>query len=151
MRLRTVLVPLGATLASALVPGAAHAAVPKTKPQQTLMCDTFGNTAKLWYTKKKNVVTRLAVDASSCSGWVGAVAADGHDGYTLIALAPHASFNRHVHLPSPADYRPFLRAINDPVFEMCPGPADLTQAYVVWPHNHGRLEAPSSARWCRNQ
>lgn len=133
-----------ALAAVAMLVTPAVAAVPQTNPQQTVVCDSFGNTAKLWYAKKRNVVTRLAVDARECAAWMGVVIADGNDGASLVAVAPGAHFNRHVRYRSPADYRPFLRAVGST--EMCED--WWTSAHAVWPGSHGRLKPASTARWC---
>lgn len=96
MRLRAALVPLTATLASALVPGVAHAAVPNKPAKRTLACPTGTKSARLWWSKdSKGFMTKLAVD-NPCDEWLTWVfggyyysgAADN-----VASVAPHSHFN----------------------------------------------------------
>jgi hypothetical protein len=69
MRLRTVLAPLAAMLATTLVPGIAHAAVPRTKATQTLACPGQpGKVARIWWSKNSETtkLSKLAMD-NPCS------------------------------------------------------------------------------------
>ena len=89
MRLRTVVLPLAATLASVLVPEVAHAAVPKTKPTQTFACPTGQDgQARVWVRKnKKGRITKLAVD-NPCAWYLGFAGGDD-----VMWVAPGSHFH----------------------------------------------------------
>jgi hypothetical protein len=119
--------PLAATLAALALSAPAGAAVPQTKPDQTVVCDSAGHTAAVWFAKD-----RMALDATSCAGWVGYVVGD-HDGASLIAVAPGAHFNRHGVQPG------------GEVRQITPSTACSEwwgSAVVVLPGHHGAFEAP---------
>jgi hypothetical protein len=111
-----------AAVATLAVP--AGAAVPKTKPTATIICDDAGNTAQVWFTAK-----RTAVDAGNCTDWVGLVSGDA-----LLAVAPGAHFHRRTNWEGAN----FVRISPS---TMCNG--DWDYAVVVRPGRHGRFEVPA--------
>ena len=93
MRLRTPLLLL--TAAAVLMPGTAHAAVPKTKATLTLPCPEGPGVARIWSTKSRGWQTKLAVD-NPCGQWLGwAFGGQAYNGSSDSAMmvAPGAHFN----------------------------------------------------------
>ena len=113
MRLRTVLVPLVATIASALVPSAAFAKVTKSPRMAThvLPCnDGSGKTAYVWYNGWNDSEAHPEASWKSwavknpCGKWliINAPGDSESDPYgAALSVAPKTNVQSHESLPSP--------------------------------------------------
>jgi hypothetical protein len=150
VRLRAALVPFVAVLASALVPGAAHAAVPSKAPKSTRPCPDGPGSARLWQTVSKGKVTKLAVD-NPCNQFLQiASAGEYYNGAAreVLWVAPHTHFNwgkariaAETNFGSPV-------GINSggwiPV-EECQGP---TTVRIIWKYNDVRYAQDENGENC---
>jgi hypothetical protein len=119
----------------------AGAAVPKKKAQLTISCaDGTGHSARVWYVKRRSMLTRLAAYNPCARTLVLIWNRNGgsETSGSILGVAPGAHFNRHTSF-----YGDNLGARLDEPWSICGG--EWHSAWWVAANNHGRIMSADDA------